>query len=81
MGNRPPSAEYLRALARIGLPEEVHNLSRSNPISSNRFGVIDVVFTLGVRKPTPTVKWAYEPERLPDPRYSVSTMQSEFDNE
>ncbi|KAF2180397.1 hypothetical protein K469DRAFT_500586, partial [Zopfia rhizophila CBS 207.26] len=63
-GDRPPSADYLEQLAKMEMPEPVEHMQRPG---GRRFGVIDVILTVGEgKKLTGPVKYLKEPTRLRD---------------
>jgi hypothetical protein len=66
-GNVPPTAEFLRALATMQMPEQVRGMQKPG---GKTFGVIDVVITAGEgRKLTSGVGYLKAPKRMIDESY------------
>jgi hypothetical protein len=66
-GNIPPSAEFLKALATMQMPEQVISMQKAN---SRTFGVVDVVITAGDgRKVTSGAGYLKAPQRLMDENF------------
>ncbi|KAF2006478.1 hypothetical protein P154DRAFT_217994 [Amniculicola lignicola CBS 123094] len=68
---RPPSGAYLEALATMQMPDEVENMQKA---SGHRFGVIDVIVTVGGgSKNSP--QYLTAPVRLLDSRYKKTSTE------
>jgi hypothetical protein len=66
-GNRPPTAEFLDALATMQMPEQVRSMQKPG---GKTFGIIDVVVTAGEgRKLTSGVGYLKAPKRMIDESY------------
>ncbi|KAF2638327.1 hypothetical protein P280DRAFT_81515 [Massarina eburnea CBS 473.64] len=67
-GEMPPSAEYLKELASMVIPNGVSDMQKPG---GRKFGVVDVVVTVGLgKKITEGVRYAKKPTRLMDEKYS-----------
>ena len=66
-GNRPPTADFLCALATMQMPDQVHNMQKPG---GKTFGIIDVIITAGEgRKLTSGVGYLKAPKRMVDESY------------
>ncbi|CAI9630284.1 unnamed protein product [Alternaria burnsii] len=66
-GNRPPTADFLCALATMQMPDQVRNMQRPG---GKTFGIIDVIITAGEgRKLTSGVGYLKAPKRMVDGSY------------
>lgn len=69
-GSISPSAEYLRALASMPMPEQVNNMQKPG---CKHFGVIDVVISAGDgRKITSGTSYLKAPQRLADENFPLT---------
>ncbi|KAF9692089.1 hypothetical protein EKO04_009951 [Ascochyta lentis] len=70
-GESPPSAEFLRALANMQMPETIKDMQKPG---GRKFGVVDVVITAGMgSKLTTGINYLKSPQRLKDSDYTVRT--------
>ena len=66
-GNRPPTADFLCALATMQMPDQVRNMQKPG---GKTFGIIDVIITAGEgRKLTSGVGYLKAPKRMVDESY------------
>ena len=73
-GESPSSAEFLRALATMQMPERVKDMQKPG---GRKFGVLDVVITAGVgSKLTTGTNYLKSPQRLKDSNYAVRAKAS-----
>jgi hypothetical protein len=71
-GNIPPSAEFLKALATMQMPDQVKGMQRAG---SRAFGVVDVVITAGDgRKVTSGAGYLKAPQRLMDENFPETVV-------
>ncbi|KAF2677012.1 hypothetical protein K458DRAFT_492064 [Lentithecium fluviatile CBS 122367] len=74
-GERPPSAEYLKELASMQMPDAVEGMQKPG---GKTFGVVDVVVTVGIgKKITNGVGYLKKPMRLVDGQYSHKLDEEE----
>lgn len=70
-GNTPPSAEFLRALATMQMPRQVHDMQRPGGL---HFGVIDVIISAGDgRKTASSAGYLKTAQRLMDNNFPLNT--------
>ena len=73
-GESPSSAEFLRALATMQMPERVKDMQKPG---GRKFGVVDVVITAGLgSKLTTGTNYLKSPQRLKDSNYAVRAKGS-----
>lgn len=78
-GTMPPSAEFLKALSYIQMPQELRDLHRP---SCRSFGVIDVVISAGDgKKVTSGSGYLNRPQRLVDDRFSLVVNENQYGSE
>ncbi|KAL1599257.1 hypothetical protein SLS59_006274 [Nothophoma quercina] len=79
-GKASPSAEFLRALAKMRMPDAVTNMQKPG---GRKFGIVDVLITAGTgNKLTTGTNYLKKPQRLRDPTYAVraeAAVEDEID--
>ncbi|KAH9863684.1 hypothetical protein J1614_009616 [Plenodomus biglobosus] len=78
-GNIPPSAEFLRALAAMQMPRQVHDMQRPG---GRNFGVIDVIICAGEgKKTTAGAGYLKAPQRLIDDNFTLNAVSTDGGNQ
>ncbi|KAL1612198.1 hypothetical protein SLS60_000422 [Paraconiothyrium brasiliense] len=72
-GERPPTAAYLQGLATMQMPDMIKDMQRP---AGRRFGVIDVIITVGIGKKTMNnVVYLKAPTRLGDDQFCYEVAE------
>lgn len=78
-GNIPPSAEFLRALAAMQMPRQVHDMQLPG---GRNFGVIDVIISAGEgKKTTAGAGYLKAPQRLIDDNFPLNAVSTDGGNQ
>jgi hypothetical protein len=76
-GNVPPTSKFLKALATLGMPDQVVELQQRD---SRNFGIIDVVITAGEgRKVTSGTGYLTKPQRFTDENFLLAASSGDLD--